>query len=80
MQDNLISPSSLIQMYSAYPGALEEEVAAVFAALATPEQMMRHNVALSKMGRLFGPGEINRLLWKNVAQAILHTAIHQTGP
>jgi hypothetical protein len=65
----------LIRMYASYPPALEEEVAQVFSTLANDEQRIVHNVAVSRIGRLFATEPAQRLLWKNVANAILRTAV-----
>lgn len=73
----LISREQLIQMYAAYPGALEQEVAQAFARLENDEQRIGHNEAMRRISRLISTEDGQRLMWKNVAQAIIETAMHE---
>jgi hypothetical protein len=69
----LITQNDLVSAYAAYPGLLEELVLQVFAQLGTPEGLARHNVAVAGISRMISTPEQQRLLWKNVARAIIRT-------
>jgi hypothetical protein len=79
MTGPLIEPAELVTLYTAHPGVLEEEVAQVFAVLRDDVDRVMHNIAVGKVGRLFRSAEDQRLLWTNVAQAILRTATQTVG-
>ena len=69
----------MIAMYSAYPDALEELVAQVFAHLSNDEERIMHNLALGPLARLFRSEESQRLLWRNIGRAVIETARHSVG-
>jgi len=73
----LIAREKLVAMYAAYPGALESEVAQALAELGTEEQRIGHNEALRRIVRLIATGEGQRLMWHNVARAIIDTAMDE---
>ena len=69
----------IIAMYSAYPEALEALVAQTMGHLYSEEDRIVHNVAQADIGRLFTSAEARRLLWSNIARAIIDTATTTTG-
>ena len=73
----MITREQLIQMYAAYPGALELEVTQAFALLNTDEDRIRHNVSIVRIVRLIATEEGQRLMCQNVARAIIETAMHE---
>ncbi len=75
--DPLIPREKLVEMYGAYPGALEAEVSQALAQLENDEQRIGHNEAMRRIARLIVTEQGQRLMWKNVARAIIETAIHE---
>ncbi len=73
----MITREQLIAMYAAYPGALEVEIKQVFAYAPSDEDRIKHNDAKGHIDRLFSTDASLPLLWKNVARAIIETALHE---
>ena len=73
----MIARADLIAMYSAYPGALEAEVAQMMSLAETDEQRVERNSALRRIVRLIGTEPGQKLMWQNVARAILETAVQE---
>ena len=74
--DPIITRNKALEMYAAFPEALEAEVARLLRPLASDEDRVKHNAALSRFITLFETEESERLLWTNVARAIIATAQH----
>jgi hypothetical protein len=70
----MISRERLIEMYSAYPEALEAEVAQALTTLSNEQERIAHNEALQRIVRVISTHEGQQLMWKNVTEAILATA------
>jgi len=72
----VVTRARLVEMYAAYPDALEDEVARVLADLRTDDDRARHNAALTKIKRMLPTATGQRLLWKTVAKAIVNAALN----
>jgi hypothetical protein len=70
----MISRERLIEMYSAYPDALESDVALALTTLSNDTERVIHNEAMQRIGRMISTQEGQQLMWKNVTEAILVTA------
>ncbi len=73
----MISREKLIEMYSAYPEALEAEVAQALTVLSNDHERIQHNEAMRRIVRMISTSEGQKLMWKNVGRAIIETAIHE---
>lgn len=69
--------SGLIRMYGAYPPALEAELALALMPVQNEAERGVHNCAVQRIMRLIPTEQAQRLLWTNLARAIIETAIHQ---
>lgn len=75
--DWLMSRNDMLKKYQTFPGDLAEELDYIFGTAGGDKDVAVHNYISGKISRLCP--DRNRLL-KNVAQAIINTAIHEGAP
>lgn len=70
----MLTDNQRLSMYRQFPEALAEEVACVFRPLENDEQRIRHNAALERFFGLIPTGTAEKMVYKNVARAIIASA------